>query len=208
MIADERASILETFEELTDEQWEVRSLCGHWSVRQVLGHLVIAGDPPMGRFLLEMAKAAGRFDLAQDRLAKAEAARPTAELLAAYRARVHKRFAPPGFGPRAPLTDVVLHSFDVRIPLGLSTERPAERYVPCLELLLDRRALIVFVPRGRPKLRWVATDLAWEHGTGDEVQGTMADLACAASGREARLGALGGPGQLALTRWLDGLRGS
>lgn len=32
-IVEERASILETFEGLNAEQWDVRSLCGHWTVR-------------------------------------------------------------------------------------------------------------------------------------------------------------------------------
>lgn len=65
-----------------------------------------------------------------------------------------------------------------------------------------RRGERIFVPKGRPTLRWVATDLAWTHGTGDEVQGTMADVALAASGRGARVDALTGPGQPALASWL------
>lgn len=48
----------------------------------------------------------------------------------------------------------------------------------------------------------IATDHAWAHGTGDEVHGTMADLALAASGRGAHVGALTGPGQPALAAWL------
>lgn len=201
-IAEERASILETFEGLAPEQWDVPSLCGHWTVRQVLGHLVIAADPPTGRFLVELAKAGGSFDKANDRLARAEAERPTDELVARYRERLGRRKTPPGFGPPAPLSDILLHSLDVRIPLGLPSDRPAERYAPALELLFDKRGERVFVPKGRPALRWVATDHSWTHGTGDEVQGTMADLAMAASGRGARVDALTGPGQPALAAWL------
>lgn len=201
-IAEERASILKTFEGLSAEQWDTPSLCGHWTVRQVLGHLVIAADPPTGRFLVELAKAAGSFDKANDRLARAEAERPTADLIARYRERLGKRSTPPGFGPSAPLSDILLHSLDVRIPLGLASERPADRYEPALELLFDRPGQRVFVPKGRPSLRWVATDHAWEHGTGDEVQGAMADLALAASGRGARVDALTGAGQPALAAWL------
>lgn len=40
------------------------------------------------------------------------------------------------------------------------------------------------------------------HGTGDEVQGTMADLALAASGRGARIDAVSGAGRPALAAWL------
>lgn len=201
-IAEERTALLETFEGLTPEQWETPSLCAQWNVRQVLGHLVVAADPPTGRFLVEAVKALGSFDKANDRLARAEAERPTADLIARYRERIGKRSTPPGFGPVAPLSDVILHGFDVRIPLGLPSERPAEQYEPTLGLLFDRRGQIAFVPKGRPALRWVATDHGWTHGSGDEVQGTTADLALAASGRGARIDALTGAGQPVLADWL------
>ena len=201
-IAEERASLLETFEGLTAPQWEVPSLCGHWTVRQVLGHLVIAAAPPMRRFLGEAARARGSFDTANDRLARAEAERPIDQLLAGYRELVGARFAPPGIGPRGPLSDILLHSLDVRLPLGLPSDRPSERYLPSLEMLFTRRAMVGFVPKGRPPVRWVAIDHAWSHGRGDEVQGTMADVTMAASGRGARVDALTGPGQPAVAAWL------
>ncbi len=201
-IADERAALLDTFERLTTAQWQTPSLCGQWNVRQVLGHLVIAADPPTSRFLIETVKALGSFDKANDRLAREEAERPTADLLARYRERIGKRATPPGLGPVAPLSDAILHGFDVRIPLGLPSERSAGAYEPTLGLLFDRRGQIGFVPRGRPALRWVATDHGWSHGTGDEVRGTMADLALAASGRGARIDAVSGAGQPTLAAWL------
>jgi uncharacterized protein (TIGR03083 family) len=201
-IREERAALLETFEGLTGEQWDVPSLCGGWSVRQVLGHLVVAAAPPKGRFLVEVAKARGSFDKANDRLAREAAERPTAELLARYKDLLDERNTPPGFGPEAPLTDILLHSLDVRIPLGLPSERPAERYAPALEVVLGRRGARIFARRGRPSLHWVATDHLWTYGTGEEVQGTMADLILAATGRGPRLDALTGPGQRLLATWL------
>ena len=168
----------------------------------MLGHLVVAVDPPLGRFMAEVAKAFGSFDKANDRMALALAQRPTADLIADLRSRVTKRSSPPGLGPEAPLHDILLHSLDVRIPLGLPTERPAERYAPALDLMFSLMGSRTLVPKGRPKLRWVATDHSWEHGAGDEVQGTMADLTLTASGRGARIDALTGAGQPALAAWL------
>jgi len=202
-IVEERTSILDTFETLSGAQWGTPSLCGRWTVRQVLGHLVVAADPPTIGFVVAFAKARGSFDRANDALARAEARREPEELITRYRVRLGERKTPPGFGPTAPLTDVLLHSLDVRIPLGLPTERPSAVYTKAMELLLSERGARVFVPKGRPEVRWSATDLPWSVGTGDEVHGTMADLALAASGRSARLGSLSGPGTAALAAWLD-----
>ena len=201
-VAEERRSLVGTFEGLTDEQWATPSLCGEWTVRQVLGHLVAASSPLTGRFARELVRARGSFDRANARVAREEAERPVAELLADYRVLLTKRASPPGFGAEAPLTDALLHGLDVRLPLGLPTERPVEHHGPAMELLCSRRAALGFVPRGRPALRWVATDLDWSHGTGPEVEGTMADLMLAASGRRARLDALTGSGAPALAAWL------
>jgi uncharacterized protein (TIGR03083 family) len=202
VIAEERTSLADTFDGLTGDQWDVPSLCGHWTVRQVLGHLVIATDPPGRRFAVEVVKAFGSFDKANDRLALEQAERPAAELIADLRAQVPRRFTPPGLGPEAPLHDILLHSLDVRIPLGLPTERPAEHYAPALDIVFSAIGMRTLVPKRRPKLRWTATDHSWTHGEGDEVQGGMADLALSASGRAARVDAITGPGQPALAAWL------
>ncbi|MEO6318416.1 MAG: maleylpyruvate isomerase family mycothiol-dependent enzyme [Acidimicrobiales bacterium] len=202
MIAEERTSLIETVELLRPEQWDVGSLCGEWTVRQVLGHLVLAADPPYGRYAGALSKGRGSFDKANDLLAREEAERPVKDLIRRYRQLVGKRSAPPGLGARAPLSDLVLHSLDVRVPLDLPSDRPAERYADVLDFMFTRRATAGFVPRGRPALHWVGTDHAWTHGTGDEVHGTMADLALTASGRGARVNALGGPGQPAVAAWL------
>ncbi|MGH9274305.1 MAG: maleylpyruvate isomerase family mycothiol-dependent enzyme [Acidimicrobiales bacterium] len=202
-IHEERASILETFEGLTADQWDVPSLCGQWNVRQVLGHLVVAANPPTGQFAIEVVKARGSFDRANDRLARLEAEQPTAELIARYRELFGERNTPPGLGPAAPLGDILLHSLDVRIPLGLPSDRPPERYTPALEMMFGRIGSRVFVPKGRPDLHWVATDHLWTHGTGEAVEGTMADLTMAASGRGARVDALTGPGQRLLAAWFS-----
>jgi uncharacterized protein (TIGR03083 family) len=201
-IHEERAALLATFETLTPDQWEQPSLCGHWTVRQVLGHLVVAAKPPAGRFALEVAKALGSFDKANDKLAVETAAAPVDELIERYRGVLGGRFTPPGAGPRAPLSDILLHSLDVRLPLGLPSDVAPERYAPCLELLFDRARGRIFVPAKRPTVTWMATDQPWSYGTGAVVRGTMADLALTASGRPLHLDRLEGPGQPDVARWL------
>jgi hypothetical protein len=101
------------------------------------------------------------------------------------------------------LHDILVHSLDIRVPLGLPDDRPAERYRPALDLLFTWKAELALVPKSRPRLRWIATDLDWVHGTGEEVRGRAIDLTLANSGRTARLDGLSGSGQATVATWLS-----
>lgn len=198
---DARRSLLAVFEGLDDPQWDVPSLCGEWTVRQVLAHLVLAARPPAGRYAVAVAKAGGSFDKANHALAVADAGQSVADLLANYRAVLDHRFAPPGWPAAAPLSDILLHALDVRIPLGLPSDQAAADYEPVMGLLF-RRFARSFTVDGRPTVRWVATDHPWSHGDGPEARGTMADLALTAAGRSAHVGRLEGDGAALLAAWL------
>lgn len=198
-----RRSLLSTFEQFDDEDWDIPSLCGGWSMREMLAHLVLAARPPARRYIAAVAKAKGNFDRANHHLAVEDARRSTVELISNYRAVVDHRFAPPGWPAAAPLSDVLLHSLDVRIPLGLPTDQsPPEHYEPVMGLLLSRAGRS-FTRRQRPAVHWVATDHDWSHGDGQEVSGAMSSLALAAAGRRARLDHLEGQGVAALEAWLS-----
>lgn len=197
-----RRSLLSTFEELDDGDWEMPSLCGGWTIRQVLAHLVLAARPPARRYIAAVARARGDFDNANHALAVLDASRPTRELLHAYRKVIDYRFSPPGWPQAAPLSDILLHSLDVRLPLERDTDVPADHYEPVLRLLFSRTGRS-FTRTGRPTVRWVATDQEWSRGAGPEVRGTMADLALTAAGRGARIDHLDGEGVQAATAWLS-----
>lgn len=196
-----RRSILSTFEQLDDEQLNVPSLSEGWTVKEVLAHLVLAARPPARRYVAAVARARGNFDQANHALAVADADQSVSTLIADYSAVLDSRFAPPGWPVAAPLSDIVLHSLDVRVPLGLSTDRPAEHYEPVMGLLFSRIGRS-FTHKGRPSVSWVADDHDWISGTGAEVRGAMADLALAAAGRSARIDRLHGDGLPAIRSWL------
>lgn len=200
-IADERRALADDLEALSDEQWEVTSLCGGWTVRQVAGHLVVQHKTSVPKFVLEAVRAGGSFDRANARLAVREGAQPTGELVADLRRFAERRFSPPGFGSEAPLTDILIHGRDIRLPLALPESRPLEPYRAVLDLLVSPRARLGFVPRTLPALRLEATDLDWSHGEGDTVRGSAADLALTLTGRPARIDALSGEGRAALWAW-------
>jgi uncharacterized protein (TIGR03083 family) len=201
-IAAERTALAGDLDELTTAQWETQSLCGDWSVRQLVGHLVVVHTTSLPRFAVEMAKAGGSFDRANSKLAIREGERPAGELAADLRRHANSHFKPPGFGSEASLTDILIHGRDIRIPLELPEHRANEPWRHALDLLVTAKGARAFGPKGRPNVRLVATDLEWQHGDGEEVAGDAADLALALSGRTARLDALSGPGAGAIAGWL------
>jgi uncharacterized protein (TIGR03083 family) len=196
-----RRSLLTTLDDLEDDQWSVGSLCDGWTIHDLLAHLIVAARPPAKQFATALMKARGNFDRANRTLAFTGAQRSTAELLADYREVIEHRFAPPGWPEAAPLSDILLHSLDVRVPLDIPSAEPSRHYEPVLELLFSRVGRS-FTSKGRPKLRWVATDHTWSYGDGPEVHGTMADLALTAAGRSARIDPLIGEGVAAVRAWL------
>jgi uncharacterized protein (TIGR03083 family) len=196
-----RLSLLSTYEELDDVQWSLGSLCHGWTIRQVLAHLILATRPPARRYIAAVARAKGDFDKANHSLAIDDAVRPTSTLLSDYRRVVDHRFSPPGWPQAAPLSDILLHSLDVCIPLGLETNVPADHYEPVLGLLFSRIGR-AFTSEGRPTVRWVAVDHEWSRGDGPDVRGTMADLALTAAGRMARVQNLHGDGVPIVRDWL------
>lgn len=131
--------------------------------------------------------------------ARRAGARPVAATVALLRERAESRFTPPVTGPRAPLTEVLVHEGDMRIPLGLPLEPDTSGVRIGLEFITTGRP-IGFVPRGRLRgLRLVATDDNWEWGDGAaEVHGRGIDLLMAACGRSSVLPALDGQGSKTL----------
>ncbi len=115
--------------------------------------------------------------------------------------RPRARKAPPVVGVLGPYTDALVHQLDMWIPLGLADGRPVERWRPTLDFLMSPRARVGFLGGRRPQLWFQATDLEWQHGTGDVVSGPAAALALAVLGRTARLDELDGPGAEALREW-------
>ena len=180
--------------ELTEEQQATQSLCAEWSVRDVVAHLVVPLEVGMPKFVLAVLACRGDFDRANVRLAREIARRPFGEITEVLRRKADSRFTPPGMGPEAPLTDLVVHGLDIRWPLGLQRTVPAERVHKVLTFLTAAPVGGV-VPEGAlDRLRFEATDIDWTHGSGPTVSGPAEALMLAITGRTAALGHLSGDG--------------
>ena len=96
----------------------------------------------------------------------------------ALRANAAARFTPPGMGPEAPLTDLVVHGLDVRIPLGLpATDLDHDALAATLRFLATRSARHFGGPADAfATRRLAATDVDWSHGTGPTERAPATDL--------------------------------
>lgn len=178
---------------LDDEQLATPSLCTGWDVKMVGAHLVSTLADPLRRFILLTARR-GSVNRAVDELAQRRARAPVAEITAALRQLASRRMSPPGAGPLDPLADVLIHSGDIRIALGLPFEPERERAAMALDFATGPWRF-AFVPRRVLHglcLRETDTDRTW--GAGAEVRGPVAALLMAAAGRDALLELLDGPG--------------
>lgn len=193
-VAVERMALAELLESLTPEQAATPSLCHGWSVHHVAAHLTFLWQVSTPAFVWRVVKARGSFPRAVDVLTRELVKVPLHELAATLRANAHNPKHPP-VGPAAPLTDVIVHGDDIRRPLGVRREVPADALRVALDFTTSGRDRGTFLPRKRlAGLRLVADDLDWSWGQGHEVRGPAQSLLLGAMGRRAALADLqGGP---------------
>ncbi|WP_182525166.1 maleylpyruvate isomerase family mycothiol-dependent enzyme [Nocardioides dongkuii] len=197
-IADERRGLADLLGALPPEHRATQSLCSEWTVQEVAAHLVVPLEVGIPGFLLAMVVSGGSFDRANVRLARKQAQRPYEEMVEVLRTKADSRFTPPGAGPEAPLTDVLVHGLDIRWPLGIPRDIPEQRSRTSLDFLTTRAASSC-VPKGAlDGLRLEATDIDWVHGDGPVVRGASESLLLAMTGRRAALDHLEGHGVPAL----------
>jgi uncharacterized protein (TIGR03083 family) len=193
-IADERRAVADLLSGLTGEQQAARSLCDEWSVHDVAAHLIMPLEVSMPKFLLTMLACRGDFDRANVRLTRQQARRPIDEIIEVLRQKAASRFTPPGSGPEAPLTDLLVHGLDIRWPLRLTRDIPEERLQTSLAFLTSRSARGLVAEGTLDGLRFEADDIDWTHGEGPIVSGGAEALLLAITGRGAALGVLSGDG--------------
>ncbi|MCY4134649.1 MAG: maleylpyruvate isomerase family mycothiol-dependent enzyme [bacterium] len=193
-VTAQRHRLIGVLDDLSDKQWNARSLCEKWRVRDVVGHLVTILDIPAGRFLWRSFRARSYDGYAAD-VACEYGSQDPGQLLAKYRQQLAgKRIAPPIVGPIAPLTDVLIHTRDIERPLGISATLHPEGLRAALDYCCGGRA-IGFVPGKRTKgLRFEASDMDWSVGDGALVSGPAEAILLAVTNRPIALSELSGDG--------------
>ena len=104
------------------------------------------------------------------------------------------RHHPPGTKPEDPLADILVHTQDIAVPLGIEHPMPTDAAVAAADRIWSMS--FPFHARRRAQgLRLRATDAPWERAAGDdEVTGPLASVLLALTGRPEGAVRLEGPG--------------
>src|SRR4051794_15944440 len=138
------------------------------------------------------------FDRVNARGVAAYAGRTPDDLITLARNNLQPRGLTARFGGRIALTDGTIHHQDIRRPLGLPRQIPAERLAVVLEFA--KTAPTIGAKKRIRGLRLTATDLDWTTGKGPEVTGPGEALLMALAGRRGITGELSGSGVPELAR--------
>lgn len=194
----ERAALARDLAGLDHADWARPSLCGRWTVEEVVAHLTAAASLGRARWMRSVLGA--RFDFDEHnarRLAEHRGANP-AETLARFQAIVPSTTST--FGPKeAWLGEVVIHSADIRRPLGIE-HTPDAAATTRLAEFLARTNFTVPSKKVAAGLRLEASDGPFAVGAGPVVRGSTLALVMATAGRAAYLEDLSGPGVAVLAQ--------
>jgi uncharacterized protein (TIGR03083 family) len=162
----QRAGLADVLEPLTPEQWTSASLCEGWRVRDVAAHLTHSHMAP-GKAMIEAIKSGFRFDPMIRRLG-IEDSRSQAQIVAALRVMVGSRRKVPMTSDRDPLMDILVHTQDITVPLGIDRPMPTDAAVEVAHHLWRMR-FPMQPARRLHGVRLIATDadFAVGEGTGD-----------------------------------------
>jgi uncharacterized Actinobacterial protein TIGR03083 len=200
LIHEERRALLADVGDLTDAQWATPSLCPGWTVRDVFGHMTATSKMTPGRFVGHFASAGFRFHVMSATDVAAETSGPPSSTVAQFRSRLDAVTHPPG-PVDAMLGEAVVHSEDIRRPLGIRRAYPPEAVTRAADFFKTSNLLIGTKSRV-DGLTLRATDVDWTSGRGPEVTGPILSLLMAMTGRRAALDDLSGDGLATLAERL------
>lgn len=198
----ERRALAGDLRALTDEQWATRSLCPGWTVRDVLAHMTSTASLAPASFFARLAARGFSFGKLQDDGIAAHKGAAPADTLAGFEAVLTSVKHPPG-PSQSWLGETIVHAEDIRRPLGVKHRYPAEALIQVADFY-KRSNLLIGTKRRIAGLALRATDAEWSHGTGPEVDGPMASLVMAMTGRKEATEDLTGDGVAALRSRITG----
>lgn len=197
-VAVARREFADLVEGLDPQQREGTTLCEGWTPHHVLAHVTVFVEVPLPKFMFNMARAKFDADAASDRMARALAQDPVDELATILRVKADKKSPLPGFPAELSLSDVVIHTQDVRRPAGIDAVPDEGTVRTVLDFLTqEKRARLLCDTARLQGLAFRATDMDWQYGNiggAVPISGTGEALMMAIAGR-AVLDELTGPAE-------------
>jgi uncharacterized protein (TIGR03083 family) len=167
MVCEERTSLANFVAGISDQQWELPSLCALWRVRDVVAHVLsyddLSGPGWARRYVVDAGCSIDRFNqIGVDFYAGAS----HVELTALLREATQPRGYMAAF-PRIGLLDAMIHHQDIRRAIDVPRSIPDHRLRAALNASL-RMPLTRGAWRARG-LRLLAEDVDWSFGAGEAV---------------------------------------
>ena len=193
-VDSERAGLADLLSGLTAAEWATPSVCPGWTVHDVAAHVISSPQARVLPVMVGMARARGDFNRFVFEEARRAASKYSArEVVGQYGRFAGSRRHPVGTTPADPLLDVLIHTQDIAVPLGIRREMPVE----AARAAADRIWSKSFPFKARKRLvgvRLVASDTDWSAGDGPEIYGPMSALLVLLSGRTMSTPSLTGKG--------------
>ena len=191
-IHTERKALAADLDGLGDSEWDTQSLCGGWTVRDVVAHMTAATKLNGIKFLGKLIGSGFSFERVQNKGIAAERGSSPADTLARFKAQIDSTGRPPG-PVETMLGETIVHSEDIRRPLGVRHTYPTDTVVQLADFF-NGSNLIIGTKKRIAGLTLQATDADWRQGDGPTVEGPILDLLMAMTGRKPVPDALSGDG--------------
>jgi uncharacterized protein (TIGR03083 family) len=188
----ERKALAADLGALTEPQWATPSLCAGWTVRDVLAHMTATARMTPPQFVGKLIMSGFSFTTMTSKEIAVEKGSTPAETLARFNSVLESTKSPPGPADTW-LGEVIVHSEDIRQPLGVKHNYPADAAVQVANFY-KRSNLLIGAKNRIAGLKLRATDADWTHGEGPEVAGPIVSLVLAMTGRRAAMDDLTGNG--------------
>lgn len=192
VIHAERKALAADLDGISDQAWGTRSLCSDWTVRDLLAHMTATSKISSASFFPKLIGSGFSLKKMQAKDIARERASSGQEALDRFKAQIDSTGRPPG-PLETMLGEVVVHSADIRRPLGIQHDYQPEVLAEVADFYRGSN-LILGTKRRVAGLAIRATDQDWSCGTGASVEGPMLSLILAMTGRSAALDDLTGDG--------------
>lgn len=179
---------------VTDEAaWATPSLCPEWTVRDVLAHMTALARMTPLKFFQKLIASGFSPSRLQARDIELEKGSSGDETLARFRSVSDSKNRLRAVPERTALGETMLHSEDIRRPLGIQHKYPLGALVTVADAYKGSN-LVAGTKRRIAGLALQATDIDWSTGSGPVVSGPMLSLLMARAGRQAPIEDLKGEG--------------